>query len=66
MSQVTAITTTPPVTVVCFRASPIAITVMMADTAVGLVAVGQHDVVLLPQLILRDTMRDVVGLSTVL
>ena len=42
-------------------------TVTMAPTSVGLAtAFGQHDVVLLPSLIPRDTMRGVVVSTTVL
>ena len=41
-------------------------TVTIAPTSIGLaVALSQHDVVLLPPLILRDTMKGVVGLTTV-
>ena len=65
MSPVTATTTTPPVTVVCHGASPITLTVTMAPTSVGLAASDQLDMVLPPQLIPRDTMRDSVGLTTV-
>ena len=54
-------TTTPPVTVVCSGASVLLMTITMAPTLMGLPATqGQHDVVLLPLLILRDT-RGVVG-----
>ena len=38
----------------------------MTSTSAGLTAKGQHDVVLPPQLILRDMMRGCVGLITVL
>ena len=66
ISPVNATTTTPPVTVVFSRASPITITVTMALTSMGLATSGQHDVVLPPQLILRDALRGSVGLVTVL
>ena len=36
----------------------------MAPMFVSLTALCQHDVVLPPQLILRDTMRDSVGVTT--
>ena len=61
MSAVTATTTTSPVTVVCSKAPPISRTVTKAPTSVGLAALCQHDVVLPPQLILRDRMW---GLAT--
>ena len=57
MSAFTATTTTSPVTVVYSRSSLISMTVTVAPTSVGLVASGQHDVVLPPQLYLRDTVR---------
>ena len=63
ISQVTATTTTPPVTVVCSRT--ISMTVTLVPTAVDLTAFGQHDVVLPPQLILRNTVRGSVCLTTV-
>ena len=68
MSQVTVTTTTTttPVTVVCSGASPITMTISMASTVVGLPISGQQDVVLLPQLIWRDTMRGFVGLSNMM
>ena len=61
-----ATTTTPPVTVVCCSTSlSLTMTVTMVPTLMGLpVASGQHDVVLLPPLMLRDT-GHVVGLTTV-
>ena len=65
VSQVTATTATPPVTVVCSGALPITLTVTIAPISVGLAASGQYDVVLSPKLILRDTMRGSVGLATV-
>ena len=77
MSLVTAATTIPPVIVVCSRA--ITMTVTLVPTAVGLPAsgqddvhtavdldaLGQFDVILPPQLILRDTMGSFVGPTTV-
>ena len=61
MSPVTATTTSPPVTVVCSRASSINMTVTMDPPFVHVAASGQHDVVLPPQLIPRDKMRGYVG-----
>ena len=67
VSQVTATTTTPSVTFVCFGASASMTTVKIAPTSVGLEAAsGQYDVFLLPPLILRDTIRDIVNLDNVL
>ena len=66
MSQVTATTTTPLMTVVCSRAFPISTTVKMALTFVGLEPLGQHDVVLPPQLILTEKMKDSIRITTVL
>ena len=53
MSQATVTTTSPPMTVVCCRPSPITMTVTMAPTSVGLAVLGQYNVVLPVQLILR-------------
>ena len=66
MFQVTATTTTPPVTVLCSSSSSITMIVTMTPTAVDLVASGQYDVVLPPPLILRETVRGSIGLTTVL
>ena len=68
MSQVTVtnITITLPVTGVCSGASLITMTIVMASTSVGQSTSGQHDVVLLPQLILRDTMKGSVGITPML
>ena len=63
MSQVTMTTTTSPVTVVCSGAMLITVMVILAPTSVGQTALGQHDVVLPPQLILRDTLSDSAGLA---
>ena len=65
MSQVTVTTTATAqhVTALCSCASP-SMTVMIASTFVGLIILGQHDVVLLPQLIPWDTWRGSVGLTT--
>ena len=52
----TTTTTTLPVTLGYSRASLITTTVKMAFTYVGQTTSGKHDVVLLPQLIPRDTM----------
>ena len=65
MSLVMMTTITPPVTVVCSRASPVTMTVTIAPTCMGLAASGQHDVVLLLQVIPKDTLRGSVGLATV-
>ena len=57
-SQATATTTTPPVTVMCSGASSLTMTVTMVPTLMGLpVTLVQHDVVLSPPLMLRDTKR---------
>ena len=48
-------TSTPPVTVVCCNASSTSANVMMGPTSMGLPTLGQHDLILLPQFILRDT-----------
>ena len=64
MCQVTVMTTSSPVTTVHSGALSSTMTVTMTPIHVGLVAVGQYDVVLLPPLILRDTMSGVVGLTT--
>ena len=65
MSQAFATTTTPPVPVMWSGTLPLLMTVTIAPTMMGLPAtLGQHDVVLLPLLMLRDT-RDDAGLTTV-
>ena len=61
---VTSTTTSQSMTVMCSSATPSTMTVMMTPTSMGLTALGQHDVVLPPQLILRDTMRVSVDLAT--
>ena len=38
----------------------------MAHTAVDLATLGQHDIVLLPPLIMRDTLSASIGLATLL
>ena len=65
MSQVTvtATTTTSPVTVECSRASLIVMTVTLAPTSVDQTILGQHDMVVLQKLILRDTVRGSAGLT---
>ena len=65
MCPVTTTTATTPQTVVCSRASTITTTLTIASTSVGLAALGEHDVVLTLQMILRDTMRGSGGLATV-
>ena len=65
MSTVTTTSTNPPVTIVCSRALLITMTVTMAPTSVGLATLGQHDVILPPQWIIRDTMRGLSGLATI-
>ena len=63
---VTTTTTTSPVTVVCSRASFITMTVdHFCGTYLVQTISGQHDMVLLTQLILRDTVRGSVGLTTI-
>ena len=59
MSQVTLTTTTTPlpVTVVCSGAILITMTDMLDPTFVGQITMAQHNVVLLPQLDLRATVR---------
>ena len=52
---------TPPLTIQCSNTSPITSSVMMAASSVGLATSGLHNVVLPPQLILRDTMRGSCG-----
>ena len=61
--SVTTTSTTPYVTVVWSSASPFTMTITVASTSVGLTTFGQHDVVLPPELIPRDTMWDSVGLT---
>ena len=71
MSQVTATTSTPPINV-CSGASPITMNVtwfLLMWTSqhwvsMDLAAFSQHDVLLLPPLTLRDTMKGYVGLTT--
>ena len=63
---VTTTTSTPPVTVMCSGISSITTAVTMASTAAVPAASGQHDVVLLPRLSLRNTVRNPVGLASVL
>ena len=59
-------TTTPPVTVVCSSTTSLLMPVTMAPILMGHPATsGQHDVVLLPSLTLRNS-GGVVGLATVL
>ena len=65
MSQVTATTTVSSLKVMCSGALTTIMTVTMAAISKGCAAgLVQHDVALSPLLILRDTMRDVVGLAT--
>ena len=63
--NVTTTSTTPPVIVVCSRALSITTTITMAPTTLHLAVSGQYDVVLLPQLILRDTVKGSVSLTIV-
>ena len=66
MSQSTATTTTPHVTVMYSSALAVTITVTMGPTLMGLSATsGQHDLVLLLLVMPRNT-GDVVGLTTLL
>ena len=65
ISQVTVAAPTPSLTGAYCITSSISITVTLASTSLGLTTSGQQDVVLPPQLILRDTVRDSVGLTTV-
>ena len=57
-------TTTPHVTAVCSGALLISMTFALPPTPVGQTTLSQHDVVLPPKVILRDTMRGPVGLTT--
>ena len=66
MFSVTVTTSAPPVTVVWSKASPITTTVTMTLTSVGLAELYQHDVVLPPLLILKDTLRCSISLTFVL
>ena len=61
MSQVTITntTTTPSMTAVCSRTTLITKMVMLAPTSVGQTTLGQP-----PQLILKDTVKGSVGLTT--
>ena len=65
MFHITATTTTPPVTVVCSRTSPIPITFIMAPNSMDLTALCLHDGVLPKQLFHSNTMKSFVGLTTV-
>ena len=66
LSQVSVTTTSPSVTVVGISALTTTMTFTMAVISVGLVAaLDKHDWVLLPLLILKDTIRSVIGLATV-
>ena len=61
----TAMTTTPPITVVCSGMSSLLTTVTVAPSLMGLPATSdQHDAVLPPSLTLRNS-GDVAGLATV-
>ena len=67
MPQITATTTSHPVTVVGSIVSSSTTTLTVVLTSVGLTAaVSQHDMVLPPPMIPRDTMRSVVGQTIVL
>ena len=59
-------TNTPPVTAVCSSAVTTTMTAVMVPTSTVLAAALGHDVVLLPPQILKDTVRGIVGLTTVL
>ena len=67
MSQITVTTaiTTPPVTIMSSRAMPITRMIMLAPTSLGQATLGQHDVVLLSQVILRDTVTGSAALTIV-
>ena len=65
MSQVTVANTTPSGAVVCSGSSTITMTITMAYISMELAAaLDQHDVVQLPPLTPRDTIRGVVCLNT--
>ena len=57
MFQVSVTTTTLPVAVVCSRGLLITMVVMLAPFSVDQTTLGQHDLLLLAQLILRHTIR---------
>ena len=57
------ITANPPVTVVCFSTSLITTMVMLVLTPMGQIISGQYDVVLPPQLNMRDTVSSYPGLT---
>ena len=61
--NVTTTTTTSSVTFVQSRALLITVMVMLALTSMGQTTLGQYDVVLLPPLIVGDTMRGSFGLT---
>ena len=64
LSPVTTTSPTQHVTVVCSRASPIAMTITKALISVGLATSWEQVVILPPKLILRDTIMGSVGLAT--
>ena len=67
MSQGTAATITPPLTVVCTGASSAIVTVTAWFTSMALAGVlGHNGMVLLPPLTLIDTMGDVAGFTVLL
>ena len=59
VSPATSTSTTPPVTFMCSRTSPTSMSVTIAAISVVLVALGEHEVVLPPHLILRDTVKGI-------
>ena len=66
MSQVTAITMTLSMIFVCSGALPTSMTVTTGPNSMGLaVASDQHDVVLPPLLMLRETVRGGIGFVVV-
>ena len=64
MSQATVTTTTPHVTAVCSGALTHYYDSYIDSYLVGITRIGQHDVVVQPQLILRVTRRGYAGLTT--
>ena len=64
MSPVTVTTTTTPETVVCSGLMAITMTVTLVSISVEQTTLVQHDVVLLPQMILRETVGSSAGLTT--
>ena len=65
MSMIAVNTITPLLTVVYFGALSTTMTARMVPISVDLTVSSKDDVILLPQLILRDTMKGSADLTTV-